>query len=363
MQKVIVKLASSPKKDCSIYIGSGAMEKIGSLYDFSRYSKVFIITDKLAGSLLLKKLATALPVSSASIVLPAGEKQKHIKNIQKIWTAMHGSGCDRKSLVINLGGGVVGDMGGFAASTYMRGVDFINVPTTLLSQVDASVGGKTGFNFDGIKNLIGTFNQPLGVVIDPQTLAALPDREFLSGFAEIIKHGLIWDKSYFKQVTAKHPLKFTQDELVDIITQSCQIKAEIMQGDETESGIRKLLNYGHTVGHAVEALSLETAEPLLHGEAISIGMRAEAIIAQRKGLIPAADRRKIERALAKAGLPITIKSAKITDILKKMKSDKKNDNGNLNFTLLDGLGRALYDQQVSKTVVSEAVRALTKKSP
>lgn len=360
MQKVTVRLASKPKQDYLIYIGNGIVGQIKSLYNFSRYSKVFIITDRKAGRLMLDKLTKALPIATASVVLPAGEKYKDIASVQKIWTAMHQAGCDRQTLVINLGGGVIGDIGGFAASTYMRGVDFLNIPTTLLSQVDASVGGKTGFNFSGIKNLVGTFNQPIGVVIDTEALAGLSKREFLSGFAEIIKHGLIWDKAYFEQATAKKPRDFSPDELVSLITQSCHIKAEVIQDDETEKGFRKLLNYGHTIGHALEALSLETPKPLLHGEAVGIGMRAEAIISHRLGLLSKADLERIEQVLVRAGLPTNMPGAKLTEVLQKMQSDKKNNRGKVNFILLSGLGKAVYGQEVTKPLVAEAIRAVTK---
>lgn len=362
MHTLTIKPAITPQKATAVCIGSGLIGQISSLYDLSQYSSIFIVADKNV-QLYLRKLLAALPVKASSVILPGGAHPKDLNGIQKIWTAMHKAGCDRQSLVINLGGGAICDRGGFAASTYMRGVDFLNIPTTLLAQSDASVGGKTGFDYDGIKNLIGTFTQPIGVLIDVQLLASLPEREFVSAFGEIIKHGLVWDKGYFKQATAKPPLKFSSVELTDIITQSCHIKAEIIKDDQTESGIRKLVNYGHTVGHAVEALSLETSNPLLHGEAVSIGMRAEAIIAKKQGLIPTADLRKIERVLVKAGLPISAPGLKITDILKKMQSDKKTNKGELNFTLPDGIGRAVYDQKVPKAIVNEALRAITKKNP
>lgn len=361
MHTLTIKPDIKPQKATTIHIGSGAIEQISSLFDLSPYSVIFIVADKNV-RMHLKKLLKALPKDAVSVALPIGAQPKDLQGIQKIWMAMHWAGCDRQSLVINLGGGSIGDRGGFAASTYMRGVDFLNIPTTLLAQVDASVGGKTGFDYGGIKNLIGTFSQPVGVIVDPQLLDSLPPREFVSGFGEIIKHGLIWDKAHFKQATSKAPLKFTEAQLTGIIIQSIMIKAEIVQGDETETGMRKLLNYGHTVGHAIESLSLETSNPLLHGEAISIGMVAEAIIAHKQGIISAVERRMVEKALVKAGLPTTAPGFKISDILKKMQSDKKNSHGELNFSLPDGIGRALYDQKVPKVVVNEALKAVTKKS-
>lgn len=362
MKKITVNLPSQPKRTYTIYIAENAIEEIGSLYDFGVYSKVFVVTDSVVGPLFLDKLISALPAAADSAVLPIGAGQKSIKSVEAIWTAMHEAGCDRKSLVINLGGGVIGDMGGFAASTYMRGIDFLNLPTTLLSQVDSSVGGKTGFNSNGIKNLIGTFDQPIGVIIDTSTLATLPEREFLSGFGEIIKHGLIGDKDYFRQVTAKPPGEFDQNELADIISRSCQIKAAVVEHDETETGKRKLVNFGHTVGHAVEALSLETDKPLLHGEAISIGMAAEATISTRTGRLSEAELQQIVQTLSNAGLP-TSTSFPTDQIMKKMQSDKKNDSGNINFTLLDRIGAAVYDQRVGQPVIIEALRAVTRQKP
>ncbi len=355
MQKIEVTKGTPPQKGYTIHIGAGAMEKISSLYDFGQYSHVFVVTDETIAPVLLDKLKAALPDEVSVIVLPHGEKQKNIANIQKIWTAMHEAGCDRHTLLINLGGGVVGDIGGFAASTYMRGIPFLNIPTTLLSQVDSSVGGKTGVNFDGIKNLVGTFSPPFGVVIDPQVLGTLPEREFISAFGEIIKHGLIWDARHFEQATAKRPQDFTHDELAGIITASCRIKLAIVEDDLHESSSRKLVNFGHTIGHAIEALSLETDKPLLHGEAISIGMATEAMISVNSGLLPAANLETITGALRHAGLPVTVSGLKEDDIRRKMQSDKKNVKGTLNFTLIDRIGHALYNKEVPSSVVTEAI--------
>lgn len=358
MQEVSVQLSLDKFRDYKIHVGEQAIEKISSLFELGSYSKIMVVTDTAVEAVLLQKLMATLPEGTASLVLPAGEKYKNIESVQKIWTALHNAVCDRKSLVINLGGGVIGDMGGFAAATYMRGIDFLNVPTTLLAQVDASAGGKTGFNFAGIKNLAGTFTQPIGVVIDPLTLESLPEAELLSGFGEIIKHGAIRDKAYFEKVTAKAPLEFSPEELSDIIAGSCQIKTAIVQDDETEGGARKLLNFGHTVGHAVEALSLETDTPLLHGQAISIGMAAEAYISQSLEMLSEADSEQLRGALTAAGLPVSVKGFTPDDILKKMQSDKKNEDGELNFTLLDTIGRASYDKQAPATVVTEALQAI-----
>ncbi len=360
MKTINVTFQEAENKKYSIIIGNGLIEKISTVFDFAGYSKALIVTDDNIKPLLLEKLSKALKIDSVSFILPPGENEKNIESVQKIWAEMKNAGCDRKSVVINLGGGVIGDMGGFAASTYMRGIDFINIPTTLLSQVDASIGGKTGIDFAGIKNMIGTFNQPRLVIIDVQTLKTLPDREFISGFAEIIKHGLILDKDYIELVTSKKPRDFSSDGLIGIIDGSCRIKKEIVENDPTEINLRKLLNFGHTIGHAIESLSLETSEPLLHGEAISIGMIAEAKISELNGLVSHEELELIKHELQNAGLPTSISGIKTTDVMGKMALDKKNDNGKINFTLLKSIGNAIYDQNVSKDLITQSLEYITK---
>ncbi len=353
--KTIQITIPAEKKNYPIHIDQNLIEKINDLVSLQKYSKNFVITDSIIEPLFLNKLLTCLPNDTAYLVLPPGEKEKTIASVQKIWTAMHDAGVDRKSLIINLGGGVITDMGGFAAATYMRGLDFINIPTTLLSQVDASVGGKTGFDFAGIKNLIGTFDQPKAVIIDVKTLKTLPKREFISGFGEIIKHGLIADKNYLTKVTSKKPTEFSQEELVDIITRSCEIKKEIVENDTDENGSRKLVNFGHTIGHAVEALSLETEKPLLHGEAISIGMVAATEISKRCGLVTDDEVNLLKNILQNADLPIKISGITKDAILKKMQSDKKIVGGKIYFTLLKKIGEAVFDQVVSDGIIQDAI--------
>lgn len=358
MKKIEITLSESNNISYPIIIGSNFLPALKSHFPFTDYSQAFVLCDKHVAPLLLKAVLTAIPIKKTSYILPAGEKVKDITTVGKIWGALQAARCDRSSLVINLGGGVISDMGGFAASTYMRGIDFINIPTTLLSQVDASVGGKTGIDFGGIKNLVGTFNQPKAVIIDVATLQTLPKREFIGGFAEIVKHGFIRDKDYFNQVTAKHPLEFNSSEMVDIIAGSCAIKAAAIQRDPTEKGLRKILNFGHTIGHAIEALSLETETPLLHGEAVSIGMVAEAKLSQLMGFLSAKEVATITNSLRTMWLPITIKEIEVASIVDKMLSDKKNEKGSINFVLLDKIGKARYNQEVSQSILTEALLAV-----
>jgi 3-dehydroquinate synthase len=349
-----VKLSTSGKDHSySISVGSGTIALVRELLGLDKYSSIFVVTDKNVQDPWLDKLLTALPSPVQSIVLEPGEQAKTIIHIEAIWNAMQASGCDRKSIVLTLGGGVIGDMGGFAASTFMRGVAFAHIPTTTLAQIDSSVGGKTGFNFGNTKNLIGTFSQPVGVLIDTDTLSTLPKREYLSGFAEMIKHGLIHDMEYLELLIEKPPLAYSPEELAALITTSNRIKAEIVESDETEGGERKILNFGHTVGHAIEAVSLTTSNPLLHGEAVSIGMVIEAAIAQSLGYITTKDVGYIERLLADAGLPVRIPNINTQAVFKKLRSDKKNVGGTVYYSLLESLGRANYNVTVDEKIVSE----------
>ncbi len=333
--------------DKKIKIGKGILNQFPKLINLKKYSNLFLVIDE--------NVKKKFPKDDGKIIIQGREQAKNIETIQKIWQAMLDFKCDRKSLVINIGGGTIGDVGGFAASTYMRGVDFIQIPTTLLAQVDASVGGKVGINFAGIKNLIGTFQQPVAVIIDVEILAGLPKREFISGFAEIIKHGVIADKKYFEFVTSKKPQDFSPDELIEIIRRSIQIKFNIVSADEKESGLRKILNFGHTIGHAIEALSQETSHPLLHGEALGIGMTTEGNISEAIGLLSNEEYKILEQAITAAGLPTKLPPLSTNGVLEKIKSDKKNEEGKINWTLIQGIGKAVYNQSVDDGIVRKVL--------
>lgn len=337
---------SNSKHTYPICIGSGILSQIQTLIPMQSYSSVCIITDEMVKSLYLQDLLHNISIPHTTIVLPIGEKEKNIINLQKIWTHMADSHCDRQTLVINLGGGVIGDIGGFGASTYMRGVDFLNIPTTLLSQVDESIGGKTGIDFHSVKNLVGTFQSPIGVLIDTNTLNTLADSEFNSGFSEIIKTALIKDASFFDRISQKNLRDFTDSQLEDIIAASCTIKADIVENDEAEQNTRKLLNFGHTIGHAVEALSLETHKPLLHGQAVAIGMIAESMLSHKMSLLTDQELQRITDTITHANLPKTIKNISAQSVLQKMQSDKKNNRGVIRFTLLKGIGNGIINQTV-----------------
>jgi 3-dehydroquinate synthase len=298
-----------------------------------------------------EKVPDIFLMSYPKILISSGEINKNINTVQIIWQRLLDLGADRKTLVINLGGGVIGDMGGFAASTYMRGIPFIQIPTTLLSMVDASVGGKTAIDVGGVKNSVGAFQQPRAVIIDTAHLHTLPIRERNAGFAEIIKHGLIADQSHLARVYTSIQNSNTDEvELHAIIHESVLIKKSVVESDPTEKGKRKILNFGHTVGHAVESLSHEMSgmSPLLHGEAIAIGMVAEFELSclQFPDLDPNhSGRSALCEVLGMLHLPTAVPSTmKPADILSRMKQDKKNTSGNISLVLLSKVGDAVYDR-------------------
>ncbi|MCB0339281.1 MAG: 3-dehydroquinate synthase [Bdellovibrionales bacterium] len=339
-----------------IHIGSGALKQLPKIIDFSRYSSIVVITDDNLSKHWLAQLEEVLPEKAIAIVLAAGEFHKTIETVQQVWQKLAESESDRRSIILNLGGGVIGDLGGFVASTFMRGLDFVQIPTTLLAQVDASVGGKVGVNFAGVKNLVGSFAPPLAVCIDVDTLATLPLRQYRSGFAEVIKHGLIRDKAYFDLVSARTPDSFGTEDLVRIVRRSCELKAEVVEKDERESGLRKILNFGHTIGHALEALSLSNGTPMLHGEAIGIGMVAEARISVLTKRISEVDLLQIEATLRNYELPTRMPfQLHLSDVLEKIKSDKKNIAGAAKWTLLERIGEASYDCAVDPQIVIDAI--------
>lgn len=345
------------------FIGKNLLSKINKLFDFSKFSKIIVLTDVNIPVSLVDKIEKSLNQKVTKIIISAGEKEKNIETVIKIWGKMFEAGLDRQSLLINLGGGVICDMGGFAAGTFMRGIKFLNIPTTLLSQVDAGIGGKTGIDFVNIKNGIGIFNDPLGAIIDVDTLRTLPKREFISAFGEIIKHGVISGRENFDFVTSKKPEEFDQRELIKIIRQSIKIKSNIVKKDPKETtGLRKVLNFGHTIGHAIESLSLKTDRPLLHGEAIAIGMVVESNLAclcqpthNRRGCMA----ESIKEAVIKAGLPTKVTNIKSGEIMKMILNDKKNSSGKINWSLPKTIGEVLINVNVKKDLVVKAIKSIT----
>lgn len=343
------------QSDGYIVYFNDSLSQLRRFVEQGTYSRAFILTDENTTEHCLPLVKEQLDdLDNFDLIeVNAGEESKTIDFCIGIWKTLIDFGADRKALMINLGGGVITDMGGFVASTYKRGVDFVQVPTTLLSQVDASVGGKTGVDVDGIKNIIGTFTQPKAVFMHCGFLRTLPPRQILSGLAEMLKHGLIVDKSYWDELKISD-LNLPSDELVH---RSVQIKNEIVIADPQEKGIRKALNLGHTVGHAVETYSLiNDAEPLSHGEAIAIGMICEAWLSNKKTGLPDSDLLEITEVLSHLYPRYKVNEDTFPTLLEHMAKDKKNQNGKINCTLLTNIGQYSIDNICSEDELCDSLR-------
>lgn len=321
-----------------------------------KYSNLFIIVDTHTNEYCLPKflpyLETELKIEI--IEFEAGEAHKNIETCVEIWNVLTELGGDRKSLVINLGGGVVTDLGGFVASTFKRGVDFINIPTTLLSMVDASVGGKNGIDLGNLKNQIGVFNLPKMVIVDTAYLETVPKNEMRSGLAEMLKHGLIYDKNYWEQFLDLKSVDST--ELDELIFRSVEIKNDIVTKDPTEKNLRKALNFGHTLGHAIESYFLENENKttLLHGEAIAVGMILESYISLQKNLISIDEFNQIKTTLKSIYDNIEFNKSDIEPIIELLIHDKKNEYGTIQFALIDGIGKIIINQTVENELILDA---------
>jgi len=335
----------------SIYINN--WEAVNDYISAGDYSSLFVVVDNNTFQLCLPLFEEKIDAKFHVIPTQSGEENKTLDSCQVIWNKMIHLGADRHSLCINLGGGVIGDMGGFAASTFMRGMDFIQMPTSLLSQVDASVGGKLGVDYDNYKNLIGIIHNPGAVFIFTDFLKTLPYNHLLSGFAEVIKHGLIRDEETFQKLTQVDSLAYINWE--ELIYESVNIKKSITEIDPYERGIRKVLNFGHTLGHAIESFILSTKKQLLHGEAIAIGMIMEAYLSHQKGFLPLKDAHDVkDKILALYGHHPSI-IPEIGSLLDLMSIDKKNKGGVIKFSLLQKLGEGNFDQEVTKKEIEQAI--------
>ena len=316
------------------------------------YTKIQVIVDENTFKYCYQTIRPFLGKHSL-VKIKSGESHKNLDTCHKIWQAMTDNELDRHSLVINLGGGVIGDMGGFCASTYKRGIDFIQIPTTLLAQVDASVGGKLGIDFQGLKNHIGVFQIPNAVLIDADFLRTLSYNESRSGFAEIIKHCLIMDGKKWEEIRRKD---FEGQNFTDLIAHSVAIKQQIVAEDPMEKGLRKILNFGHTLGHAIETYFLGKPKlHLLHGEAIAAGMICEAFLSFKRGMIDQKTLENIEEFIFSVYGKATIKDTDIESIIALTSQDKKNKGKEIRFSLLEGAGKCGYDISVSKLEMRKAL--------
>jgi len=312
----------------SIWIGEKSLSKL----DISKYSKVAILVDENTK----RECFSLLPKISNSIIIevPSGEENKNISICNTVWKKLSLNNFDRNSVLINLGGGVIGDMGGFCASTYKRGLDFIQIPTTLLAMVDASIGGKIGINFNGLKNQIGLFSNPKSVIINPIFLKTVPEKQLQSGFAEVIKHSLITDKKHWEILSNTAFKDLDWQNIIDI---SIQIKNTIVKSDPLEKNNRKKLNFGHTYGHAIESYYLEEKKPILHGEAVLMGI----ILESELSLLSQNEKIDIKNyIISNFSLPDIPSKNKL---MKFLLNDKKNKKAKINFTLLNGIGRCTID--------------------
>ncbi|GAB3545914.1 3-dehydroquinate synthase [Noviherbaspirillum agri] len=306
--------------------------------------RVAIVTNTTVAPLYLERLSKALVAAGkqvTSVVLPDGEEEKNWGSLMQVFDVLLSEKCDRKTTLVALGGGVIGDLTGFGAATYMRGVPFVQVPTTLLAQVDSSVGGKTGINHPLGKNMIGAFYQPQAVIADTTTLNTLSDRELSAGLAEVIKHGAIIDAHFFDWIETNIAKLLDRETtaIAHAIQRSCEIKADVVRQDEREGGLRAILNFGHTFGHAIEA-GLGYGE-WLHGEAVGCGMVMAADLSERLGFIDEATRSRVTELVRAAGLPVVAPDLGVDRWLELMQVDKKNEGGQIKFILLKPLGTAV----------------------
>ncbi len=326
-----------------IYIGSGLLKKPELFKPWIDGKSVFVVTNTTVGPLYSQTLIQTISGDAKSvheIVLPDGESYKDWVTLQKIFDALLTYGADRKSVLIALGGGVIGDMVGFAAASFMRGIRFIQVPTTLLAQVDSSVGGKTGINHPLGKNMIGAFHQPVAVIADLDTLKSLPPRELSAGLAEVIKHGAIADTEFFNWIeNHRHELlNCDSNAMSHAVERSCEIKSAVVAADEKESGIRAILNFGHTFGHAIES-GLGYGE-WLHGEAVGCGMVMAADLSSRLGYLKTEEVSRIKKLIAAMGLPNCAPKLGNDRYFELMRIDKKSEGGEIRYITLEKIGKA-----------------------
>ncbi len=354
MERIDVALG---KRSYPIFIGPGALELTSEFEKYIPARDLLLVTNTTVGPLHAARVAAALaPRRCVEVVLPDGEVHKTFANISRMMDVLIANRFARDACVVALGGGVVGDMSGFAAACYQRGIAFVQMPTTLLAQVDSSVGGKTGVNHPGGKNMIGAFHQPAAVFADTNALSTLPDRELRAGLAEVIKYGLIVDRDFFDWLDANAEKLLARDTaaLTYAIRRSCEIKAEIVARDEHERGDRALLNLGHTFGHAIE--SATNYSTWLHGEAVGAGMLLAADVSRRLGWASPAEVARVENVLTRFGLRTDVSSLSAATLAENMKIDKKVAAGRIRLVLLKGIGKSVVTGEYDDAALRETLR-------
>lgn len=355
---MIVSSAFIQAADHKIYFGTKGFLALSMLLQEKKYSKIFVLVDTLSHEhclqYLLENLATTITIEI--IEFEHGEENKNIDTCVELWKVLTELGADRKSVIINLGGGVVTDLGSFIASTFKRGIDFIEVPTTLLAMVDAAIGGKNGVDLESLKNQIGIIRNPEMIVVDSYFLKTLPQNQLVSGLAEMLKHGLIFDKGYWSKFSDISI--FDTETFGQLIYDSIVIKNHVVLQDPTENGIRKALNFGHTLGHAIESYFLDNPakEKLLHGEAIAAGMIMESYISWKENLLSNGEYLEIKTCFNNIYKNIEILDNDYQPILDLLIHDKKNEYGNIQFVLLNGIGDVLINRNVDNGLIVSAIK-------
>jgi 3-dehydroquinate synthase len=354
MQSLSVNLGD---RSYPIHVGDGILSQVGDfLQQLGLQRKVAVITNPTVAQLYLDTVHESLNDAGFDVrpvLVPDGEQHKDLRSLSVIYDRLIADRLDRQSCVLALGGGVVGDLAGFAAATLLRGLPYVQVPTTLLAQVDSSVGGKTGVNHQDGKNLIGAFYQPRLVVIDVAVIQSLPRREFIAGLAEVIKYGIIDDPALFRLLEEKIAKLVTLDRglLTQVIATSCAIKAKVVEKDERENDYRAVLNFGHTIGHALEAAT--HYEKYLHGEAVGIGMAQAAAISAQKGFCDQRSLERIRKLIEKAGLPLEIpRDVSMQALVQGMEVDKKSAGGKIKFVMCAGIGKTRFQWLTPEEILS-----------
>ncbi|MCB0354273.1 MAG: 3-dehydroquinate synthase [Bdellovibrionales bacterium] len=363
MKLASVTPAEGKDRTYSVAVGNGALEYLPELLAKKKYTKIALVTEPTVRKLFAHELARVLGtgVSLEVFEVPSGESAKTVEVLQSLWRSYSDMRFDRSSLSLHLGGGALGDIAGFAAATFQRGIDYIQIPTTLLAQVDASIGGKLAINFGGAKNQVGVVRQPQAVVADTALLSSLSLRDFRSGVSEMIKHGIILSSHHFEALEEKALDSSDQEALERLVFESIELKASVVAADPEEADLRKVLNAGHTFGHAFESLAFDMNIPLLHGEAVSIGLIAEAKLACLRGLLPVECFERIEKCVERQGLPTRLSFEfdldKLFDLLLR---DKKNRNNQIRWVLPKKIGDTERDVICSREEIEAASRYVCK---
>ncbi|MBA7660061.1 3-dehydroquinate synthase [subsurface metagenome] len=354
----IIKLETA--RQCPVTVGDGVIEELERHFDFTEYSSMVLITDTTVNRLYGRGVLATLKATGKKVslfTLPPGERAKSLSTVERGYQFLLANNVDRKGLICSLGGGVVGDTAGYIAASYLRGIDYIQLPTTLLAQVDSSIGGKVGVNFEGKKNMVGSFYQPQAVIGDVALLKSLPPAEMRNGLAEVIKYGIAMDEGLYRLLDRKQDKEFSTTELADIVMRCCRLKAGIVEADERErTGRRAILNFGHTIGHALEAVTKFRGRR--HGEAVAVGMVAAAGISQQLGMLEPSDVQGIKNQLQKFGLPTSCQRVSPDGLINAIRFDKKTTLGQTRWVLLKGIGKGVTNQPVEENVVRKVLMEL-----